>query len=248
MSRRQQSRAGVYILGEESMVNEFGLACEKAGLTVYVAPAPRTSILPRTFTRSASIPAGVAAAFELTNTNITAKKINLRKLDSRLHPSAPILTSSVTVTATEQASWLRRPGRLIGMSALPTLLDKNLIELAPNPHSSREAMSSATALFASIGKESSIIQDRVGMVMPRILCMLINEACFALTEELASGPDIDTAMKLGTNYPAGPIEWGDRIGFDQVFAVLNAIHNDLGEERYRIAPLLRRLATTAPQD
>jgi 3-hydroxybutyryl-CoA dehydrogenase len=81
------------------------------------------------------------------------------------------------------------------------------------------------------------------MVMPRILCMLINEAAFALTENTASAEDIDTAMKLGTNYPLGPIEWADRIGVVNVVAILKSLNDDLREERYRIAPVLSQLAT-----
>jgi 3-hydroxybutyryl-CoA dehydrogenase len=84
------------------------------------------------------------------------------------------------------------------------------------------------------------------MVMPRILCMLINEASFALMEEVASPADLDTAMKLGTNYPRGPIEWADRIGIRQVVSVLRALHADLGEERYRISPLLQLMARGEP--
>ena len=90
----------------------------------------------------------------------------------------------------------------------------------------------------------ALVQDRVGMVLPRILCQIINEAAFALQEEVASPQDIDTAMKLGTNHPFGPIEWADRIGVGQVNAVLTALQNDLQEDRYRISPLLRHMAQT----
>lgn len=80
------------------------------------------------------------------------------------------------------------------------------------------------------------------MVMPRILCMLINEAAFALMENIATPADIDTAMKLGTNYPFGPVEWADRIGIRTVVSILDAIYRETGEERYRTAPLLRHMA------
>ena len=80
------------------------------------------------------------------------------------------------------------------------------------------------------------------MVFPRIVCQIINEAAFALQEEIASPQDIDLAMKLGANYPLGPIEWADRIGMQQVYAVLSALHRDLGADRYRISPLLRQMA------
>jgi 3-hydroxybutyryl-CoA dehydrogenase len=80
-----------------------------------------------------------------------------------------------------------------------------------------------------------------GEVLVRILSMIINEAAFAVGEGVASVSDVDTAMKLGTNYPHGPLEWADRIGLDLVFAALHSVRESLGEERYNSAPLLRQL-------
>ena len=80
------------------------------------------------------------------------------------------------------------------------------------------------------------------MVMPRILCSLVNEAFFAVMEGVASANDVDTAMKLGTNYPHGPVEWGNTIGLRNVVAILDALAADTGENRYRVAPLLRQMA------
>ena len=78
-------------------------------------------------------------------------------------------------------------------------------------------------------------------MLGRIVCQLVNEAAFALQKGVGSAADIDTAMRLGFNYPRGPLEWGDSIGLDHVLAVLDALHEELGEERYRAAPLLRRM-------
>jgi len=80
--------------------------------------------------------------------------------------------------------------------------------------------------------------------LPRILCQIINEAMFAVQQDVAVPKDVDMAMKLGMNFPSGPIEWGEKIGFKQVYAVLDALHADLGEERYRICPLLKDIAVT----
>ena len=98
-------------------------------------------------------------------------------------------------------------------------------------------------IFINTGKQFSVIQDRVGMVMPRILSMLVNES-FALQEEIATPDAIDTAMKLGTNYPFGLIEWGERIGYDYVVKTLQAINDEYGEDRYRTAPLLKQFMFT----
>ena len=91
-------------------------------------------------------------------------------------------------------------------------------------------------------KETAMVQDSVGMVMPRILCQIINEALFTAQNDVASPNDIDEAMKHGTNYPRGPIAWGEMIGFPNVVAVLDALYDNHHEERYRVAPLLRQMA------
>ena len=116
------------------------------------------------------------------------------------------------------------------------------MEVAPTVHSPKETLEVVRRFFNSVGKEIELVQDRVGMVLPRVLCQIINEAVFALQEDVASPQDIDTAMKLGLNYPLGPIEWADRIGFRHVYAVLAALENDLKEDRYRVAPLLKQMA------
>ena len=122
------------------------------------------------------------------------------------------------------------------------MLSKKLLEMSPSSKTENGTVRKAIDLFIRLDKEYAIVQDRIGMVIPRILCMVINESFFALMEGIADARDIDTAMKLGMNYPSGPIELAKKIGLRQVLAILNALHADLGEERYRPAPILRQLA------
>jgi 3-hydroxybutyryl-CoA dehydrogenase len=77
------------------------------------------------------------------------------------------------------------------------------------------------------------------MVTPRVICMIINEACYTLQEGTASLVDIDTSMKLGTNYPLGPFEWADKIGIQHVYQILDSVYNDTKDERYKICSLLK---------
>ena len=241
------SHKSVFLIGERPLVEELGEVCHGAGFDVYykLNHVQRGASFPGYLKKGTTNLRTASLAIELTNTNKEIKKTNLKYLAPSLKKSSIILSTSITVTASEQATWIKSPDRLVGMSALPSLMRNGLIEFAPTVYTEKSVIKQVEDFVSLLGKEMSIVQDRIGMVMPRILCMLINEACFAVMENISSASDVDTAMKLGTGYPIGPIEWADTIGVDQVIAVLEALHADLGEERYRIAPLLKQLATGA---
>jgi 3-hydroxybutyryl-CoA dehydrogenase len=238
----------IFILGESPLVEEYAELCGKRGYSVLVAlnnpQKNKTRFESKNIKTSMAIAATVSIGLELTNTDRQAKKKNLERLDKALPPTAPILSSSITVSATEQSSWITQKHRLVGIGAFPTFIDKPLVEVAPTVYSPKETLEVVNRFYASLGKEIELIQDRIGMVLPRILCQLINESVFALQEDVAAPRDIDTAMKLGANYPKGPFEWAETIGVRQVYAVLNAIQQDLNEDRYRISPLLKQMAVT----
>jgi 3-hydroxybutyryl-CoA dehydrogenase len=243
MRTPRRSPKAVYLAGEIELVREFGALCSAAGIPVICAHPPRgTGAPPREFRVSATVPRSVVAAVELTNTDIARKKRNLVSIDAALPPDVPVLSSAVTVTVGEQASWIQRPRRLVGLGAFPTLLGGPLLEVTASLRTDEASIGAAGRFLAGLGKEVSVVQDRVGLVMPRILCMVINEACFALTEQIAAPADIDTAMKLGTNYPKGPLEWANMIGIRHVISVLSALRTATGEERYRVAPLLYQMS------
>jgi 3-hydroxybutyryl-CoA dehydrogenase len=95
---------------------------------------------------------------------------------------------------------------------------------------------------ASIGRHAEHVSDAPGLVLGRIVCQLINEAAFLIGEGNGTARDVDAGMELGVNHPRGPIAWSRAIGLDHVLGVLDALRDELGEERYRAAPLLRRQA------
>lgn len=234
--------SSICILGESTLVAEYASLALSKGYAVSARTNTGNSTrLPKGVKRIVRPMKTVAIALELTNTSSDLKKENIIELDKALPSRTPILSSSVTVTLAEQSGWVNHPQRLIGIGALPSLLHGQLVELVSPLAGGESALNHAMEFIRNLGKESPVVKDSVGLVMPRILCSLANEAHFAMMEGIASGQDIDTAMKLGTNYPFGPIEWTSRIGIDQVHAVVSALHRSFGEERYRPAPLLQEL-------
>jgi 3-hydroxybutyryl-CoA dehydrogenase len=131
----------------------------------------------------------------------------------------------------------------VGYVALPDLASARVVELARGSETSAAALAASGAHFASLGKHvECVLGDAPGLVLGRILCQLINEAHFAVGDDVATAPDIDTAVRLGLNHPRGPFEWCEAIGSRRVVSMLDALRVELGQERYDVAPLLRGAA------
>ncbi len=126
---------------------------------------------------------------------------------------------------------------LIGVNGLPTFIHRNLWELSALNEASK---TTANKLLQDLGIHCQWVSDRVGMVSPRVVLMIINEAFYTLQEGTASKKDIDLSMKLGTRYPYGPFEWAELIGIQNVYETLQALYQDTGDERYRVCPLLKQ--------
>lgn len=124
---------------------------------------------------------------------------------------------------------------LFGFNGLPTFINRSILEV-----SFLDNRPKLEELCEALHTDYEIVEDRVGMVTPRVVCMIINEAFYTVQEGTASREDIDQGMKLGTNYPYGPFEWVKRMGINHVYEVLEAIYEDTKEERYKICPLLKR--------
>jgi 3-hydroxybutyryl-CoA dehydrogenase len=133
---------------------------------------------------------------------------------------------------------------IIGFCGLPTFLNRPLIEVSCFDKKLSELILKETAF--KLGTEYVVVDDRVGLATPRVICMIINEAFYTVQENTASKKDIDLAMKLGTSYPFGPFEWCTKIGARNVYDLLNAVFDDTRDDRYKICPLLKKLALTIP--
>jgi 3-hydroxybutyryl-CoA dehydrogenase len=99
----------------------------------------------------------------------------------------------------------------------------------------------AEGFFSALGKETVRVKDLAGLVFPRILSLIINQAARSFDEGIATAEEIDIAMRMGTNYPLGPLRWADVIGLDEVLAVLEGLERETGDDRYRPAPLIKKM-------
>jgi 3-hydroxybutyryl-CoA dehydrogenase len=125
-----------------------------------------------------------------------------------------------------------------GFCGLPTFLNRELLEVT----TLQEDQTALEVACKKLKTNFTRVADRVGLVTPRIICMIINEAYYTLEEGTAGREDIDLAMKLGTNYPYGPFEWCEKIGVTNVYDLLAAVYEATQDERYLICPLLKKEA------
>jgi 3-hydroxybutyryl-CoA dehydrogenase len=170
-----------------------------------------------------------------------AKRELVSALDRSLPAEALLVTLCTAQATTEIASWTRRPSQVVGFGVVPPLADGKLVEIAPGLDTTEPATVAVEELFRAAGREVARVRDDVGLVLSRVVCLIVNEAACMLMEEVASARDIDTAMKLGANYPRGPLEWADLMGVDFVYATLVGMQAEQGEDRYRPCPLLRKM-------
>lgn len=149
----------------------------------------------------------------------------------------PVLLSAVkTQLAKELSGLVVQNHNIFGINALPTFINRPLLEATSTNAASRPVLEN---LATQLGWQCTWVEDRVGMATPRVVFMIINEAYYTVQEGTAGKKDIDTGMKLGTNYPYGPFEWAEKVGIKDVYEVLDAVYNDTHDERYKICPLLK---------
>ncbi|MDZ4757036.1 MAG: 3-hydroxyacyl-CoA dehydrogenase family protein [Bacteroidota bacterium] len=129
---------------------------------------------------------------------------------------------------------------IIGINNLCGFINKPIWEMTAL---NTESENQWNIIAAALKLDCKTVHDRVGMVSPRVICMIINEAYYTVQEGTANKSDIDIAMKLGTSYPYGPFEWAGILGLKNVYDVLSSVYEDTKDERYKICPMLRKEAT-----
>jgi 3-hydroxybutyryl-CoA dehydrogenase len=176
---------------------------------------------------------------EAVSEQVELKSSIIKKLDAVLSPDAIIASNTSSISITRLAAATNRPEQVIGMHFMNPVPVMTLVEIIKGLRTN-EATYRATALLAEkFGKTTVLGIDSAGFIVNRILMPMINEAIYLLQEGVAAS-DIDTAMKLGTNQPMGPLTLADFIGLDTVLFILQVLHRDIGDDKYRPCPLLIR--------
>lgn len=169
-------------------------------------------------------------------------KIDTIKIINKLYKNKDIIYASNTssISITKMANEFYEPSNFIGMHFMNPVPIMKLVEIIPGIQTSQETLDFTRSFVKSLQKISTTSLDRAGFIANRILIPMINEGFFALMEKLGTPEDIDITMKLGCNQPIGPLALADLIGLDTCLHVINILHKELGEDKYRACPLLKQ--------
>ncbi|HXW04654.1 MAG TPA: 3-hydroxybutyryl-CoA dehydrogenase [Vicinamibacterales bacterium] len=179
----------------------------------------------------------VEAVFE----DAAVKRELFARLDQLTRPNVILASNTSSISITLLGSATTRPDRVLGMHFMNPVPLMALVELIRGQATSAETMLTATNLCIRLNKTAVEAADYPGFIANRVLMPMINEAIFALMEGVGTADAIDTVMKLGMNHPMGPLALADLIGLDVCLAILEVLHEGLGDPKYRPCPLLRRL-------
>ncbi len=169
------------------------------------------------------------------------KKELFKMLDEICKPEAVLASNTSSLSITEIAAATGRPDKVIGMHFFNPAPIMKLVELIKGQKTSDEVCTMISDLAKSIGKVPVMVNEAPGFVVNRILIPLVNEGIGILADGVATRDEIDEAMKLGANHPMGPLALGDLIGLDVCLAIMEVLHQEYGDDKYRPHPLLRKM-------
>lgn len=172
--------------------------------------------------------------------NVGVKEDLFRQLDAICCPQVILASNTSSISITRLAAATQRPDKVIGLHFFNPVPVMSLVEIIRGLQTSDATFHTTVMLAEMLDKTPVEVKDTPGFVSNRILMPFINEACYALMEGVASAEDIDKVAQLGFNHPMGPLALADLIGLDVCLAILEVLHQELGEDKYRPCPLLRK--------
>jgi 3-hydroxybutyryl-CoA dehydrogenase len=185
--------------------------------------------------------AEVDLVIEAVVEDMRVKKEVFAELDAFCKPNTILASNTSGLSITEIASATSRPHKVLGVHFFNPATVMQLVELIRGYVTSDSTLATTKAFIEKLGKTAIEVKEAPGFAVNRILCPMINEAIFVYSEGIATAEDIDQAMVLGANHPMGPLALADLVGLDTLLAVLDGLHQELGEDKYRPAPLLRKM-------
>ncbi len=178
---------------------------------------------------------------EAATENLEVKKGIFIELDQVAPTHAILASNTSSISITKLASYTKRPASVIGMHFFNPVPLMQLVEVVKGLATSNEVVKHTKQLAEILGKTPVEINDAPGFAVNRMLIPMINEAVFCLMEGVATAEAIDTTMRLGANHPMGPLALADLVGLDVCLSIMEVLHRDLGDDKYRPCPLLRQM-------
>ena len=207
-----------------------------------ITAADKDATLERlTTTTELDAAAGAELVVEAVVESYEVKAEAFRELDRQTAPTTILASNTSSISITKLGAVTKRPDKVIGMHFMNPVPLMVLVEVIRGQATSDETTQRVMELSRSLGKTPVEVNDFPGFVSNRVLMPMINEAIFALYEGVAKPEAIDQVMKLGMNHPMGPLTLADFIGLDVCLAILNVLHDGLGDPKYRPCPLLKRM-------